>query len=100
MDNKRYARGFNRSGDFTIGESNLLTNFGDTMLKLATGQIDPLSDTERRFQEVCQARADAETPLERVWLKYQKLAHGKPRFYTLHDASSVSFDLDTPIDDD
>lgn len=99
VDNNRYARGFNRSGDFTIGESHLLTSFGTTMQGLATGLLEPQSDTEHHFQKVCQAKADPETPLERVWLKYQRLANGKPKIYTLHD-SNVSVDLNSPIDDD
>lgn len=46
-DNKRFRRGFAKSGDFTLAEEDILIRFGDTMSLLESGELSPESDSRK-----------------------------------------------------
>lgn len=48
-DNKKFPRGFAKSGDFTLAEEDLLIRFGETMQNLETGVLTPESQAEKLF---------------------------------------------------
>lgn len=52
FDTKKFPRGFAKSGDFTLGEEDILTLYGDTMVGLETGLLQPENAEEQHFLEV------------------------------------------------
>lgn len=104
FDPKKFPRGFAKSGDFTIAEEDLLSRYGDTMMNLESGVLQPENSEETHFIQVIQNQNEAESKLERVWLKYVKLARGRKRFHTLNgrnkpDAVDDYIDDDQPLDE-
>jgi uncharacterized protein YifE (UPF0438 family) len=83
-DNKKFSRGFAKSGDFTLAEENMLVTYGDTLLALESGQLTPENDDEKRFVEILTHHLEPQSKLEKVWLKYVNLARGRKRFHTLN----------------
>jgi hypothetical protein len=41
FDNKKFPRGFGKSGDFTLVEADLLTTYGETLNSLQHGELEP-----------------------------------------------------------
>ncbi|MGO1296461.1 MAG: DUF413 domain-containing protein [Vibrio sp.] len=102
-DNKKFSRGFAKSGDFTLAEENLLTIYGETMLGLEQGTLAAETLEETQFLTVLQQPDLAQTKLEKVWLKYTRLARGRKSFHTLHGHTKpddVSDYVDTDADND
>jgi len=69
-DNINFPRGFNRSGDFTLKEAELLARHGAMLNDLGHGRLTPTNPAQAHLLEVVQGYAEPETELERVWLKY------------------------------
>ncbi|GLQ73110.1 hypothetical protein CW749_22085 [Vibrio sp. vnigr-6D03] len=84
FDNKKFPRGFGKSGDFTLMECDLLTTYGDTLNALQHGELEPENSEEKHFLKVLENPGKAKTKLENVWLKYHKIAYGRRTFHTLH----------------
>ncbi|WP_026970772.1 DUF413 domain-containing protein [Aliagarivorans marinus] len=91
-DDIKFPRGFSKSGDFTLAESELLSLYGDTMLALELGTLLPESSAERHFIKVLRNPLKAKTALERVWLKYLRLARGRRSFHTLNSKRMAAND--------
>ncbi|MDF2155217.1 DUF413 domain-containing protein [Vibrio sp. CAU 1672] len=101
-DNVKFPRGFAKSGDFTLAEEEILTLYGDTMLGLETGELQPDNAEEKHFVKVLEHPGKAKSKLERTWLKYAQLARGRKRFHTLNgrtkpDASDDYSEEDTSL---
>lgn len=79
FDDVNFPRGFSRSGEFTVLESNLLHDFGYTLQLLSNGSLMPDNAEEVRFADVCTGRAIAQTFAEKTWMKYISLS--SPRKY-------------------
>ncbi|MFG0605319.1 DUF413 domain-containing protein [Vibrio mimicus] len=84
FDTKKFPRGFAKSGDFTLAEENILTQYGDTMLGLESGELHPENAEEEHFLKALEKPELAESKLEKAWLKYTRLARGRKRFHTLN----------------
>lgn len=100
FDDKAFPYGFKKSGDFTIGESDMLTEYGLRLLALENGAA-PVSEQEREFIEMVKGEREPSTKLERAWVKYRKLTKGR-RIYTLSsnpDSSASIADLSDGDDD-
>ena len=98
-DDKHFPRGFKRSGDFTIPESNILSTFGLRLSQLEASKVEPQTDVEAKFVYMCQHNLRPESDVERVWAKYKNLiTTGKPLF-TLH-ARAEDVEDDSSFDDD
>ncbi|WP_220720001.1 DUF413 domain-containing protein [Agarivorans litoreus] len=91
-DDKRFKRGFSKSGDFTLMESELLSLYGETMRALDAGEILPEGEQEKRFLLVCSQQIEPEGRLEKIWMKYKKLAQTRRRFHTLNSRGKPSAD--------
>ncbi|USD35779.1 MULTISPECIES: DUF413 domain-containing protein [Ferrimonas] len=89
VDSRRFGRGFSRSGDFTIKESELLTRYGHTMAQLASGELTPVGEQEHRFVAVVAGLRPPTSALERVWLKYRQLSECRRRLFCVQDSRSV-----------
>jgi uncharacterized protein len=83
-DNKKFSRGFAKSGDFTLAEENMLVTYGDTLLGLECGQLSPENDEEQKFVDMLINHLEPQSKLEKVWVKYVTLARGRKRFHTLN----------------
>jgi len=71
FDSGMYPRGFHRSGDFSIRESDLLTHHGKLCSALESGLVSNPNEEDLQFIAVCQGEREAETPLEKAWIKYK-----------------------------
>jgi uncharacterized protein YifE (UPF0438 family) len=83
-DDQKFPRGFSKSGSFTLNEADLLSLYGDTMQNLENGNLSPVNPEEKHFLKVLNHPNKANSNLERLWLKYIKLARGRRSFHTLN----------------
>ncbi|RIY34434.1 hypothetical protein CKF54_00620 [Psittacicella hinzii] len=99
-DDKNYPHGFNRSGDYTIKESQVLENYGTRLSLLATGEVQPANDVEQHFVDVITNPDDfAEISfIEKTWLKYQRLITEVKRVYILADGNNVIFEENSGLE--
>ena len=99
-DNKAFHRGFAKSGNFTIVEEELLIHYGHTLEGLESGNLQPESSDEQSFLSVLTAPETAQSKLEKVWLKYIKLARGRKTFHTLNTKKPVASQSLVELSDD
>lgn len=102
-DDANFPKGFRRCGDFTNKEAELLETHGEAMKALAEGSRPPVTVEEAQFVDVMRTNQAPGSLLEQIWLKYCKLAQGKP-FYavvgTVHSvASAPETETDIELDD-
>ncbi|GLT14052.1 DUF413 domain-containing protein [Vibrio algivorus] len=104
FDNKHFARGFSRSGEFTINEAQILENYGRTMQGLFEGNLTPEDDDEKEFITAFQQEGEEGIVNKYVqcWKKYLNKTQRK-RTYTLCSTvkgSASSYDDDDSDSDD
>lgn len=78
-DNKNFPHGFNRGGDFSKAEADLLTQIGVYLSELHSGDRVATTPDEERILKVVEGELDARTPVEKVWAKYTRLIAVKTR---------------------
>lgn len=104
FDDVNFPKGFKRCGDFTNKEAELLEQYGQVLNDLATGKQLPCCADEAQFVEVAKGNINPSSLLEQIWVKYCRLAKGKP-FYavvgTVHlPASKPEVEVTFDIEDD
>lgn len=99
-DDRNYPRGISRSGDFTIAEVQIIENYGVTLRALAMGTQTPINDVEQHFVEVCQGKCEAQTAIERAWLKYQSKTMSPKQFHTLFGRNKIESNGEEIVSDD
>ncbi len=77
-DDVHFPRGFRKSGDFSIAESELLTNVGSRLFSLEQGQRKPENQVEEQFVNMCHSKTEGQTKVEILWQKYKTLTKYKP----------------------
>ncbi|MFT5298970.1 MAG: hypothetical protein ACI9YH_005022 [Colwellia sp.] len=77
-DDVHFPRGFNKSGDFTLAESEILTNVGKRLLMLEQEVCLPKNEIEKQFIQMCREQSEGQTRIELLWQKYKKLTVYKP----------------------
>ncbi|MDC2890094.1 DUF413 domain-containing protein [Psychrosphaera algicola] len=98
-DDKNFPKGFKRSGDFTIAESEILSSLGSRLAQLKQKKVAAETDAEKHFLEMCEHNLLPESVVERVWAKYENIiTTGKPKYTLTAKAEDVEDDPD--IDDD
>ena len=97
FDDKHFPQGFNRSGDFTVPEAKLLTEYGSRLKQLSEHQITADNEDESHFLLVLDGKAEAQTPLEKVWLKYITISTPKT-FTSIYGAYKPDVDLESDTD--
>jgi uncharacterized protein YifE (UPF0438 family) len=70
-DDKNFPYGFNRSGFFSILESDLLNTVGNRLASLEQGIVIAANQVEENFVKVCQGEREGTTRVELVWQKYK-----------------------------
>ena len=97
-DDKHFPMGFNRSGDFTIGEAKLLTEYGSTLKQLSDGKLSAESSEEDHFLDVVSGSTEAQTEIEKLWLKYIKVTAPQV-FISIYGSAKPKVEDDEPEDD-
>lgn len=69
-NDRRFPRGFARSGEFTLKEADLLTKHGALLNDLSEGRLEPANAAQARFVAVVRGELEPESALEKVWTKY------------------------------
>lgn len=92
VDPANFPRGFRKSGDFSIAESDLLTTYGATLLGLEMNELQPVSEQEQQFVAFIAEQGEGQNQIQKAWAKYIKLARKKRNFYTLYSSSFKSDD--------
>ena len=82
FDDINFPMGFRRSGSFSISEAELLSSYGDTLIKLQNKVLQPELPDEYEFIMVCDGAKEAQTSLEKVWVKYKKEISRKDTFFS------------------
>jgi len=89
-DDTHFPRGFSKSGNFTISESELLTQVGKRLFMLEQGFSNPENAVEEQFVQFCKAqyegKLEGQNKVEMLWQKYKKLTNFKP-FHGLNGSS-------------
>ena len=101
-DDANFPRGFSKSGEFTITESDLLHKYGLSLSALESGERSPATAQEKHFIAVCRGDKEPDSQLERTWLKYRSKLGVKPlvsAFGSAH-AEVVIDEADFEPDDD
>jgi uncharacterized protein YifE (UPF0438 family) len=81
-DDTHFPRGFKKSGEFSISESDILTTLGKRLFMLENKLCLPENIIEEQFIKTLQSEELPQTNVELVWKKYKRLTHKKP-FHTL-----------------
>lgn len=82
-DDVHFPHGFSRSGKFSIQESEMLTQVGRRLWDLEQNFASPDNQVEENFVRVCKTESEAETKIERLWVKYKDSIKTKS-FHTLN----------------
>ena len=98
-DDKNYPRGMSRSGEYSINEVKIIESYGAALEAIANGTREPTTDEERRFKQVCDGEAPAQSPIEKAWLKYQTKVLTPKQFHTLFGTRKVEADTDESAND-
>lgn len=82
FDDANFPRGFQRSGDFTRQQADILENMGDALKALHEGSRAPVTDEEVRFTEFCQQKLEPMNAVERAWQSYCKALSRKQIYFS------------------
>lgn len=86
-DDVHFPRGFNKSGDFTLSDSEILTNVGKRLRMLEQEVCLPENPIEKQFVQMCRDQSEGQTKIELLWQKYRRLTVYRP-FHCLSANSS------------
>lgn len=82
-DDVHFPRGFNKTGDFTIAEAEILTDIGRRLHMLEQEVCTPTNKVEKQFSQMCKEQSEGQTRIELLWQKYKRLTVYKP-FHNLN----------------
>ena len=71
-DPKNYPYGFSRSGDFSISESNALSQYGCYISALVNGTLKPSCGEDKATLAAAKGEIEPTDTAQRAWIKYQK----------------------------
>jgi uncharacterized protein YifE (UPF0438 family) len=95
-DLANYPYGFSRSGDFSISESNALSEYGLLITALIDGTYTATSQEDKDLLDVALGKkaADNNNVVERAWDKYQKRIHRR-KHINIYGSNKVSDEEET-----
>lgn len=100
FDSRNYPQGFQRSGDFTRIQAQLLESKGTALKALHEGTRAPVGAEEEHFVATCQGQAKAESDLEKVWAIYLAALRRKQIYFTASSAAVEGGGSDSLDSDD
>jgi uncharacterized protein YifE (UPF0438 family) len=105
-DFKNYPKGFQRSGDFSIKESQALEQFGHYIMALESGEIDAQDEEDHHIIAVLRGEEEPNTLATKAWKKYiarinrPKLGSIYGRKLNTDGIDDLDSDADSVLDDD
>lgn len=69
-DAVNFPHGFRRSGEFTMAESDILSQCGFTIKQLVNQKIEPENEAHQRIIQVTEGVIAPESNVEKAWSKY------------------------------
>ena len=87
FDDRNYPHGFQRSGDFTRVQAQLLESKGAAMKALHEGTRKPQTPEEERFVQTCQGAEKPVSDIEKTWAVYVNSLRRKQIYYTASSAA-------------
>lgn len=100
FDARNYPQGFQRSGDFTRNQAQLLEAKGLAMKALHEGAREPQTAEEKQFVAVCLGQATPSTDVEKTWVSYLNALKKKQIYFTASSAAVESGGSDSSDSDD
>lgn len=100
FDDRNFARGFHRSGDFTRAQAAILEAKGHTMKALHEGIQAPADEAEANFVAVCRGERTATTDIEKTWAIYLAALRRKQVYFTASSATMADGGSDSSDSDD
>jgi len=99
-DKKHYPYGFSRSGDFSIGESKALAQYGCLFAALIDGELEASTEEDKHFIAAVLGQKAPETVAEKAWIKYQKRIN-RPKLGSIYGShrTSLGDDDDVVVED-
>lgn len=82
-DFRHYPYGFSRSGDFSIRESDALTQYGVLITALLNGDYLPQNQEDEALLKSARGEQAAVTLVEKAWAKYQARIH-RPKVASMY----------------
>jgi len=99
-DDANFPRGFHRSGDFTRAQADLLESKGVVLKALHQGDQPPADEIEARFVQVCNGELEAQTDIEKSWLRYLAALRRKQVYFTASSGAVTDGATETADSDD
>lgn len=87
-DDVHFPHGFSKSGDFSIAESELLTQVGKRLFMLEQSLCTAENQIEKQFVKMCVTQFEGQSKVEVLWQKYKNLTRHK-QFHTLNEQTVV-----------
>ena len=100
FDDEHFPYGFDRSGEFTCRQAQLLIERGYAYQELAAGRREPVTMLEKDFVRYCQGDKPAATEDEVTWGRYISLIRQIRRYYGVGLSALGSDQDDFSIDSD
>ena len=82
-DFRHYPYGFSRSGDFSIRESDALTQYGVLITALLSGQYSPANAEDKALLAAARGEQAPVSLIEKAWAKYQARIH-RPKVASMY----------------
>ncbi|MDH2432290.1 DUF413 domain-containing protein [Pokkaliibacter sp. MBI-7] len=70
FDDEHYPYGLDSSGDFSIKEAKLITQYGNLARALMDGRLSPENSEDKDLLAICRNEKVPTTDLEKAWAKY------------------------------
>jgi uncharacterized protein YifE (UPF0438 family) len=87
-DDAHFPHGFSKSGDFSIAESELLTQLGKRLFMLEQSLCTAENQVEKQFVKMCATQFEGQSKVEVLWQKYKCLTRLK-QFHDLNEQTVV-----------
>ena len=100
FDARNYPQGFQRSGDFTRNQAQLLEAKGLALKALHEGVRAPQTDEEEQFIACCQGKNAPRTEIEKTWMAYLTALKRKQVYFTASSAAVEGDSSDSMDSDD
>ncbi len=100
FDDRNFPRGFQRSGDFTRTQAQILETKGVAMKALHEGSRAPQNDEEERFVATCHGNEKPASDVEKTWAIYLNALRRKQIYFTASSAAVADTGSDSIDSDD
>ena len=99
-DDEHFPYGFDRSGEFTLNQAQLLTKHGHAYKALAFSEREPVTEVEREFVDFCRSRKKAESIHEKTWKRYTDNCNTSSIYHSVALSRQSDYVDDYPLDTD